>query len=259
MKPRTEELLYFLLWTTEMLTRPTFRNVSESYEAWAYRNGLLRQVTDLAGAGLLERATDRNDRLFRLTEAGRLHALGGRDPAIQWTRVWDRRWRLVLFDVPREQNKRRDQLRRVLRSNYLGLLQGSVWISPDPLVAMREEMENGAIDVNSLLLFEGMPFAGESNAQIVAGAWNFQEINRRYDEHMSVLDEKPDSTVRNSEAARKLQRWATAERQAWLCAVSIDPLLPEALLPADYLGRKAWRKRVQTLADAGEQIRNFKF
>ena len=42
MKPQTEEFLNFLLWSVEMLARPTFRNLTDSYESWAYRNNLLR-------------------------------------------------------------------------------------------------------------------------------------------------------------------------------------------------------------------------
>ena len=46
-----------------------------------------------------------------------------------------------------------------------------------------------------------------------------------------------------------LRRWLAAERQTWLAAVSLDPFLPEALLPADYLGRQAWAKRETTFAE----------
>src|SRR5438445_443848 len=156
MKPKTEEFLNFLLWSAELLTRPSFRNVTESYEAWAYRKGLFRQATSLQQSGLLERSPAKeDDRLFRLTEAGRLHALGGRDPTIQWSRAWDRRWRLIMFDVPEEQNSRRDRLRRFLRSRSFGCLQGSVWISPDPLQEIRQNLEGGLINVKSLILFEG--------------------------------------------------------------------------------------------------------
>jgi DNA-binding transcriptional regulator PaaX len=117
MKSKTEELLYFLLWSAEMLVRPTFRNVSEGYEAWAYRKGLLRQAQTLERRNLIERhPQDRSQRLYRLTEAGRLQALGGRDPETQWSRSWDGRWRLVVFDIPIKQNGRRDKLRRYLRS-----------------------------------------------------------------------------------------------------------------------------------------------
>ncbi len=265
-KPKTEEFLYFLLWSAELLTRPTFRNVTESYEEWAYRKGLLRpaakglsrQVGALKEAGLVETDSSRaDDRLLRLTEAGRLHALGGRDPAVQWARAWDGRWRLVLFDVPRQQNPRRDRLRLYLRRRGFGCLQGSLWITPQPLTDIREELADSRIDVKSLVLFEGVLSGGENDAQIVVGAWDFAEINRRYAEELKVLAQFPSAPPHDSATAAALQRWAAAERQAWFNAVSKDPLLPESLLPKDYLGRTAWRKRVQVLAQAGERLRTF--
>src|SRR5919109_144093 len=57
MKPKTEELLYFLLWACEMLARPTFRNLTESFESWAYRNGFDRQLAELERQKLLESRT----------------------------------------------------------------------------------------------------------------------------------------------------------------------------------------------------------
>jgi phenylacetic acid degradation operon negative regulatory protein len=266
LKPKTEEFLNFLLWSAELLTRPTFRNVSESYEEWAYRKGLLRpvatglrrQVTALEEAGLVEIDSARaDDRLVRLTEAGRLHALGGRDPSVQWDRVWDGRWRLVLFDVPRQQNRQRDRLRQFLRNRGFGCLQGSLWITPEPLTGIREQLEGGRINVKTLILFEGVPSGGENDAEIVAGAWDFAEINRCYTGEMTVLEQFPSAPPRDSTTAAALQRWAAAERQAWYTAVSKDPLLPERLLPKDYQGRSAWRKRVQVLALAGERVRTF--
>jgi hypothetical protein len=85
MQPKTEEFLNLLLWSADMLVRPTFRKLTDSYEGWAYRNGLLRHVTTLEKQALVERSPGTaEDRLYRLTEQGRLHALGGRDPQAQW-------------------------------------------------------------------------------------------------------------------------------------------------------------------------------
>ena len=47
MQPKTEEFLNLLLWSADLLARPTFRNLTDSYESWAYRNGLMRQVATL--------------------------------------------------------------------------------------------------------------------------------------------------------------------------------------------------------------------
>src|SRR6266513_1066496 len=114
------------------------------------------RTTTIAGA----RPNSPDDRLYRLTAQGRLHALGGRDPQEQWARPWDGRWRLVLFDVPTGQNP-------------------------------------------------------QSDGEIVAGAWDFERINRRYVRHLNVLEERPVGALRNDAAAKSLLRWAAAEREAW--------------------------------------------
>ena len=52
-------------------------------------------------------------------------------------------------------------------------------------------------------------------------------------------------------------RWAAAEREAWLEAVTNDQLLPNRLLPSEYLGKSAWRRRIEVLREAGQQLRTF--
>lgn len=258
MSSKTDEFLNLLLWSADMLARPTFRNLTDSYESWAYRNGLHKQVSRLERQQFLEReAATPDDRLYRLTAQGRLHALGGRDPEAQWARRWDGQWRLVLFDVPTGQNAQRERLRRYLRDKGFGFLQNSVWISPDPLAEEREILGGAKINVESLILLEARPCAGESDAEIVAGAWDFERVNRRYARHLKVLVERPGGSLRTEAMAKALLRWAGVEREAWLEAVTNDPLLPGRILPSDYLGQQAWRTRVEVLRAAGRQLRTF--
>src|SRR5256885_9489898 len=87
MHPNNEEFLNLLLWSADRLMHPTFRNLTESYEGWAYRNGLLRRIAWLERQRMIERdPASPDDRLYRLTWQGRLHALGGRDPLARWSR-----------------------------------------------------------------------------------------------------------------------------------------------------------------------------
>jgi phenylacetic acid degradation operon negative regulatory protein len=259
MQPKTEEFLNLLLWSADKLARPTFRNLTDSYEAWAYRSGFLRQITRLEKNRWVERdPRSPCDRLYRLTELGRLHVLGGRDPAAQWSRHWDGQWRLVLFDMPMERHVQRGRLRRYLRARGFGYLQGSVWVTPDPMRGEREVLAGGEINVESLLLLEARPCSGESDAQIVTGAWDFEAINRRYGRHLKLLEQRPNVALDNGAAAKALQRWAAEERTAWQAAVEMDPLLPKRLLPADYLGCRAWQRRKEVLRQAGQQLQNFR-
>jgi len=197
MRPKTEEFLSFLLWSAEKLARPTFRNLTDSYESWAYRKGLLRQVAVLEKHQLIERDRDApDDRMYRLTWQGRLHALGGRDPQARWSRQWDGCWRLVLFDVPTAQNTHRGRLRRYLRSKGFGYLQKSVWITPDSLEEERQIVGGGKINVESLILLEARPCAGGRRGS--ADFWTGPKARR------DVRDSVPSSASSLRFAARAI-------------------------------------------------------
>ena len=240
MSPKNEELLYVLLWYCDQLARPTWRNLSDPFEVWAWRNRLSRRLGELARLKLIERdpAPDLA-RLVRLTEAGRSIALGGRDPEKRWDRPWDGKWRLVMFDLPTGEEALRQRLLRVLRDSHFGYLQRSVWVSPDPIDAVREALGEAKVSAESFLIMEGRPAAGESDAEIVSGAWNLEETNRAYARHMEHLRRPPSSV-------NAIPAWAKQEIRLWNEAVGNDPLLPSALLPEGYLGRKALALRWKT-------------
>src|SRR2546430_16771435 len=84
-----------------------------------------------------------------------------------------------------------------------------------------------------------------------------RRITRRYTRYLEIVGERPGGALRNQTAATALLRWAAAEREAWLDAFAPDPLLPERILPSDYLGKAAWQRRVELLRDAARQLRTF--
>lgn len=255
MGPKTEELLNILLWSGEFLINPSWRSLFESYEGWAYRNGLLIQLGRLEQRNWVARKSkERTDRVYHLSAQGRLHALGGRDPEVRWGRAWDGHWRLVIFDIPNGQNAEREWLRRYLRGRDFGCLQNSVWIAPDPVEEERRTLSRGSINVESLVLLEARACAGESNEEIVSGAWDFDRINQGYSRYLKILARRPAGVIKSEVAAKKLFRWMSEEREAWLGAIRIDPLLPARLLPEGYLGQKAWRRRLQAMGKNAGQV-----
>lgn len=46
--------------------------------------------------------------------------------------TWDKKWRLVIFDVPEKHKKAREALRRKLKDLNFLRLQDSVWVTPYP-------------------------------------------------------------------------------------------------------------------------------
>ncbi len=258
MKAKTELLLYHLLWTCEMLATPTFRNLTGSFEGWAYRNGLHRQIARLERQGLLESLCTRpDDRLYRLTPTGLCLALGHGDPEAEWCQPWDGRWRLLLFDLPVNENPARNLLRARLREHGFGCLQGSVWITPKPVHRQMPFAADGHVDVSSLIVVEARPVAGEQDAQIVRSAWDFAAIDDSYGRYLELLRECPSSPPQTVGEARALLDWINRERQAWRTAARLDPFLPEALLPPNYLGQRAWHARLATWRTAAPFLRDF--
>ncbi|MCC5841048.1 MAG: hypothetical protein JJT96_13105 [Opitutales bacterium] len=254
MKAKTKLFLYQLLWTADTFAQPTYRNIFDSFEGWAYRKGLLWQIHRLEAEGFLEsegRAFKRK-RVVRLTEAGRRAALGGRDPEALWSGQWDRKWRLVLFDLPEREHRLRKELHRALRSNGCGCLQGSLWISPRPVPEDTRIFEHPGSDCSHLILLEAESRGQKVDRQMVRSAYPFSRINELYREHIALLREGP-PRERDAEA---LLEWSTRENNAWLEAIGDDPLLPAELLPKDYLGRKAWEQRKRVLKGMESRARN---
>jgi phenylacetic acid degradation operon negative regulatory protein len=232
----------------ELLLHPTVGRFT-SGSSWR-EESMERKLRLLAARGVITLPNPVDPRIIRITEDGRRIARGGVDLEARWARPWDGQWRMVLFDIAEADHKLRDQFRHELSLARLGYLQGSVWVSPDPLADFRDKVKSMAANPESLLFFEGHPCAGESDSAIVAGAWNFARINERYAYAMAMHESSP----RKSDPPYRWRHWLELERQSWLAAVAIDPLLPQPLLPAVYRGPEALRSRRKALRATAEHI-----
>ena len=250
MKAKTELLLYRLFWLAEKPFKPTFQNLEQSFEGWAYSNGLLGQIHRLEAQGFVEAMHDSasGKRLHRLTEAGRIAAHGGRDPEQAWTAHWDGKWRLFLFDIPEIESSKRRQLTRALAKAGCGCLQGSVWISPSTPPAIEKLVASNDPDCKHLLLLTADSKGQKVDIRMVEDAWNFDDINEQYEKLEVILDQLP--AVIQQATLDSLADWTAAEKAASRAALQVDPLLPSVLHPKIYLGRKMWKKRAKILAVA---------
>lgn len=77
--------------------------------------------------------------IIKLTEKGKERASKCYLKAISLKyKKWDRKWRVVIFDIPLRLNRKRDALREFLKQMGFQELQKSIYISPYPC---REELE----------------------------------------------------------------------------------------------------------------------
>jgi len=256
MKARTELFLHIVSeFFDGWFEYPSFSRF-RPFEHWGYSDEYLRQLYRLRDRAWIEEAEahEAKDRIYRLTEPGRIAAGSKVDPRARWLRSWDHTWRLVMFDLPEHRRDAREKFRRQLRHLRFGCLQGSLWVSPDPIDEIRATLEGADVRTKRLLFIEGRPAAGESDAEIVANAWDFERINKLHLQHQKHLLALPGDDADAAELRRKLPLWVEREYHAWKEILARDPFLPAALLPADYAGRatldareKAFR-RVRTLA-----------
>jgi DNA-binding transcriptional regulator PaaX len=91
----------------------------------------------------------RSEKGYSLTRAGerRMSQFVFEDFAIRRARLWDERWRVVVFDIPEKRRKLRVRLREILMLAGFLRLQDSVWIHPydceDLLTLLKTELGIG--------------------------------------------------------------------------------------------------------------------
>lgn len=83
---------------------------------------------------LVEIVEEGDQTLVRITQEGRVRALRYKLSEIQVKKpkVWDKKWRIVIFDIPEKYKKGREIFRDSLKVMGFYMLQKSVWVHPYP-------------------------------------------------------------------------------------------------------------------------------
>jgi phenylacetic acid degradation operon negative regulatory protein len=246
-----EEFLTLLEYGFDVITLPGLRKLDLTYESWVYSKRLLRRMHYLEREKYLTKTRDRHDWVFELTEKARLRIYGGRDPEKQWQRSWDGLWRQIIFDLPTDRRRERAALIRWLRNNGFGYLQDSVWIRPDPVEDIAEQLKEYRNQADSLAILEGHSAPGFGNASLVVAAWPFERINKTYRDYQNFAASVPKRLSRLLPNSKGLFHLLQVERQKWAAAFHLDPLLPIETWPRGYEGQRAWHARRKTLELVG--------
>lgn len=111
---------------------PQLRSVFSRPEARALSKRILRYLRQQKLISLHEQPRGRYK--LRLTKTGQLraHKISLLELSIPRPQKWDRKWRVIFFDIPETQ--RQDRNRFVLKLKDLGFyqLQRSIWVHPYP-------------------------------------------------------------------------------------------------------------------------------
>jgi phenylacetic acid degradation operon negative regulatory protein len=240
------DVLILFLWGMDKLTRPTLRNLLAGFEEFEHRRDVEPLLRRLQKRELVQRRGRADRATFMITPKGR-QRVREFHPRAAWDRRWDRLWRVVTFDVPESQRQQRYRLWQALRERKLGLLQRSVWIWPRDVQPILTEIIHAEGIPECFCGFESRRLFLCSNEELVAAAWDFEEIARQQTGYLH----QPTATIKNLRSARSLAalaRIARAERIAYEYAFALDPLLPRALWPKNYRGETVQSQHEQFAA-----------
>lgn len=73
-----------------------------------------------------------NQKFIEVTKQGKIEALFHK-ALIPFSGIWDKKWRVVVFDIPEASRDHRFKIRYLLKKMHFKALQASVYISPYPL------------------------------------------------------------------------------------------------------------------------------
>ncbi|MEW2353296.1 PaaX family transcriptional regulator C-terminal domain-containing protein [Spirillospora sp. NPDC029432] len=151
---------------------------------------------------------------------------------------WDGRWRMVVFSMPEDRRNVRRSVRSRLRWLGFAPLFDGVWVSPHE----REEeagrfLAELGIENYAVLTAQALP--GVPQGVTPVDAWDLDRIRAGYDAFVAewepLLGRVRDGAVGTAEALPA----RTGLMYDWIRFPSVDPRLPEELLPADWPRRRA--------------------
>lgn len=73
---------------------------------------------------------------------------------IEQTAPWDKKWRLVIYDIPEQNRQIRDRVRSLLKDLGFYRLQISTWVHPLPCLEQFKQIKQSAKLKDELLLLE---------------------------------------------------------------------------------------------------------
>jgi CRISPR-associated endonuclease Cas2 len=108
-----------------MLGRNSFKNANDKGNF----NASVRRLIDNS---LIKFEDTSQGRFLRLTEKGeqKLRQLENYNYQIEKPKKWDKRWRIIIFDIKEGRKGTREKLRLTLKSIGFVRLQNSVWVYP---------------------------------------------------------------------------------------------------------------------------------
>lgn len=194
------------------------------------RKNLYSQVKRLIDSGYVKKAGKGKSSVLALTSEGRIEALSL--SGVLWPERWDGLWTIVCFDIKETSRNMRDKLRSFLRKLKFGMFQRSVWIFPgDFVVKLRQSMKETGLQ-NFVLIISSKDLGIKDCKALVERVWRVSALSRKYKRLLEEIGEVSNLSI--GEQGAKIEKL----KESLLILLNGDPMLPLALLPDGWVGKK---------------------
>lgn len=184
--------------------------------------------------GYIDKVIKGGETYLRLTPGGRKKITREFSLSLWQKKKWDKKWRIIIFDIEEINRKTRDRLRRKLRELGFGMLQQSVWITPyDFIFDFREFIKFHGLG-DSVLALETSSLLADDCRKLATKIWPIKRLNNKYQKIFQVLTKLHGRGEVSEEKVRRA-------RSEYLEILREDPCLPRELLPDDW-----YRDKVET-------------
>lgn len=162
-------------------------------------------------------------------------------PERRWNTKWTKRWYMLVYDIPEKERAYRNHIRRFLKSQRMGMLQRSTWITPFDIRPLYHDLCEATALQPFTYLFESRTVLGQRTEQLVDEAWDWEKINKQHADYIKLYN----YTVDRVKSAKKCTvddagELLRSEMNVYQGVMADDPLLPRALWLDHYLGEEVY-------------------
>ncbi|MEX1052278.1 MAG: PaaX family transcriptional regulator C-terminal domain-containing protein [Patescibacteria group bacterium] len=186
-------------------------------------------VAKLIADKKISKSIKNNHVIYQITTKGFTHLQKKRLLLNNQKRKWDKKWRIIIFDIEEENRNTRDLLRIKIKELGFGLLQKSVWVSPYNVFPYLKKFINDNGLKNKAVLIESQKISIK-NYEIADLIWPIKKIENNYRSIYKKLTQIKKSTT-NKKKIKILKKSFDKTYKELVNQILKDPHLPKELLP----------------------------
>lgn len=209
-----------------------------------HTNSFYKAMARLEKKGLIKKRRKEKKIYLQLTEKGKKAVRDHRKAGGHSRRIWDDKWRVVIFDVPEKRAQARRYLRNYLKSLGFAKVQRSIWITPYDFGKLINHFSLKMKIFDCIYQMTVEQFRGLSGVELAQTFWPIKTINSEYQNLIKIHSDRLNRLQLNKNLPAPSRsnlgkQFLNSLLWDYQSIAARDPHLPPQLLPAEWSQKKA--------------------